>query len=244
MDPRKYTSVAHAALSFANPMSEAAIDRALSLMALPDGARVIDVGCGKGEVAARIARRWRGTVDAVDSSQPMCDEARRRSRGAPVVIHNRDAGAFVRSVPPATYDGAVCLGSSHALGGWAQALDQLRLIVKPGGEALIGEGVWENQPAQEYLAATGITLGEMPTLHGLLAAADQLGFNARWCTTATQREWDEYECAHARAIDDFVAANPADPEAPAMLTRSRAWRDAYRRWGRGTLGFALAILRR
>ncbi len=42
----------------------------------------------------------------------------------------------------------------------------------------------------------------------------------------------------------FAAANPSDPDAPAILARLRPWREGYLRWGRTTLGFALLLFRR
>ena len=36
----------------------------------------------------------------------------------------------------------------------------------------------------------------------------------------------------------------ATPDARAMLDRSRRWRDAYLRWGRDTMGFAVYLFYR
>lgn len=244
MDRHLYTAAAHHDLEFANPLSEPTIGRALGLLALPDGALVIDIGCGKGEIAVRIARRWRGTVDAVDASESMIAGVRARAQGSGVNAVLGDAGAFARAAQAGSYDGAVCIGSSHALGGALPALGEIARLLRPGGEALIGEGVWEREPPPEYLAATGIGRDEMPTLGALAAAAGAAGLAVRWAVTSTQREWDEYEWAHARGIESFAAQNPHHHDTGAMLARSRGWRAAYLAHGRGVLGFALLICRR
>lgn len=247
MDRHLYTAAAHARLDFANPIFGATIDRALAVLTLPDNARVIDIGCGKGELAVRIARRWggRGTgVDAVDSSALMIEETKRRGAGAPVNAVLADAGTFVAAAADASYDGAACVGSSHALGGAVPALSAIARLLRPGGEAIIGEGVWESEPSPDYLKATGMTAGEMPTIPDWTTAAEAAGLMVRWLVTASTREWDEYEWAHARGIEDFAEKNPQHPDAPTMLARSRAWRSAYLAGGRGTLGFALMVCRR
>ena len=40
------------------------------------------------------------------------------------------------------------------------------------------------------------------------------------------------------------ASSPTIPDVPAMLERIRRWRDAYLRWGRDTLGFAVYLFYR
>lgn len=244
MDRDLYTAAGHAALDFANPLSPGTIDRALSLLTLPDGARFLDIGCGKGELSVRLARRWRARVDAVDRSVMMIEELKRRSAGLNINVVVGDADTFTASAIPGTYDGVACIGSSHALGGWSAALGRIAALLRPGGEALVGEGVWEREPNAESLHASGMTREEMPALGDWAASAQRAGLDPRWVVTSTPREWDEYEWAHARGIEAFAAANPGHPETPAMLARSRAWRRAYAEWNRGVLGFGLMIARR
>ena len=244
MDKSKYTLAAHAGMDFANPFSSATIDRAVELLAL--GAisvrpRVIDVGSGNGELSSRIARRWEAQVDAVDASAGMCAEARRRGAGTGVTVHESDAGEFARRAAGGTYHGAVCIGSSHALRGTEPMIRELARLVARGGVVLIGEGVWEQAPSKEYLKETGIEAGEFQTLAGLVSLVEAASLRVGWATTATVSEWDEYEWGHVRGIEAFAEANPGDPDVPAMVARSRAWRSAYLKHGRGVLGFAMIV---
>lgn len=249
MNRDKYTAAAHAALDFANPLSSEAIDRAIAAMALEPGSTVIDIGAGKAALGARLAQRG-VACDCIERSPLMAAEARRRAAAIPeggggsISVHEVDAADYLARTPDSTCDGAACIGSTHALGGLAQTLAALRRVIRPGGWAIIGEGFWERSPDPEYLAATGIQAHEFTALAALSGAAMAAGLRTHLVLTASQREWDDYEWAHARGIEAWAADHPTDPDAPAMLARSRAWRDAYLRWGRGTLGFALLACRR
>jgi cyclopropane fatty-acyl-phospholipid synthase-like methyltransferase len=56
-DPWRYWAITHADLPIMNPLSQTTLDRAIERMALPPGARVLDIACGKGELLIRLARR-------------------------------------------------------------------------------------------------------------------------------------------------------------------------------------------
>jgi SAM-dependent methyltransferase len=243
----KYTAVAHAALDFANPFAIESLDRVVAAMGLVPGGTFLDIGAGKAALCARLASRA-VRCDAIERSPLMAAEARRRSGAnggtASVTVHEEDAADYVARTPDASYDGAACIGSTHALSGLPQTLAALHRVISPDGWALIGEGFWERPPPSEYLAATGIEAHEFTPLAGLSDAAMAAGLRTHLVLTASAREWDDYEWAHARGIETYAAAHRSDPDVPAMLARSRAWRDAYLRWGRGTLGFALVACRR
>jgi cyclopropane fatty-acyl-phospholipid synthase-like methyltransferase len=49
--------IAHDGLPFANPMGESAVDRTLRALRLPQAARVLETGCGRGELLLRALAR-------------------------------------------------------------------------------------------------------------------------------------------------------------------------------------------
>ncbi len=243
-----YTFIAHRTLPFANPFGEASIARLIDLLDLPPAAAVADFGAGSCELPIRLAERYQAQVAAVELSPRMAALARDRinarlvSRGLPggVTVHEGDAGAFRATMQPAAFDLTICIGSTHALGGYEKTLTVLKRLTRPGGRVLIGEGFWARPPSPDFLAATGIAAAEFAThAHNLDLATDG-GLSPHWSITASEREWDEYEWAHQRSIESFAAANPDFPAE--LLARSRAWRRAYWRWGRDTLGFGLYLL--
>jgi len=269
--PDLYTFVAHQDLAFANPFSPETIDRACGLLGSEcltprsqsgvespvkvAGSKVIDFGAGFCELPIRLAERFGCEVVAVELGARMAQAARTRIRSrlldcsppvarGGVTVHEGDAGRFRVQIPDHSFDCAICIGSSHALGGFQNTVDVLSRLTKPGGCILVGEGFWERDPAPADLVGTDVRFDEFTPLASLFDALRAAGTRPIWSVSATQREWDEYEWAHHRAIEAFAALYPGDPESRKLLTRGRLWRDMYVRSLRGLLGFALVLARK
>jgi SAM-dependent methyltransferase len=258
MDRTRFSFIAHGDLRLCNPASSARVDRALERLSLRAGATVLDIGAGKGEWLARLVRRWSARGVAVEPAGLFADEARRLHAdlvadgrltvvGATAAKFLADRHAAPIDAPPSpstsTFDAALCIGAAHAFGGYVPALEALTPLVRPGGALVFGHGHWKKKPDPAYLAALGDDESSLTSHAGVIRLALDRGLTPIWCTTVTDDEWDEYEWAYARNIENFVRDHPHDPDAPAMLARSRAWRDIVLSGGRDTLGFGLYIFR-
>jgi ubiquinone/menaquinone biosynthesis C-methylase UbiE len=226
-------------------VSSASIDRLLDAMSLAPGARVLDVGCGKGELLVRMAERHGIAGVGVDMNPAFLAAARTaaqtRAPGAALEFHEMDATRFVAT--PHSFDAAACVASTHAHGGYRQTLEALTAFVRPGGWELVGEGFWRQSPAPEYLAVLGGKVDELTDHQGNLAIAREAGLNLIESVVSTDDDWDQYEGMYARAVERYVREHPEDPDAAEMRERIARWQDAYIRWGRSTLGFALYLFR-
>lgn len=239
----KYSFVSHVGLSILNPIPAAKLDEVIELLPIDSRARVLDVGCGKGELLIRtIARHGCGGVGLDRSHAFLADAqaaAAARIPGARLELHAVDASAFV--VEPASYDAACCVGSTSIFGDTRAALRALARIARPGGFVLLGEGFWRKEPDPAYLASFGGRRDELVTHAETAAMGVAEGLVPHYACVASDDDWDRYEWLHCRAVERYAAENPHDPDAPALLARVRAWRDAYLRWGRETLGFGLYL---
>jgi cyclopropane fatty-acyl-phospholipid synthase-like methyltransferase len=151
MDRDTISALTHAGLPFANPLDPAAIDAAIAALDLPAGARVLDIGCGYGELLVRIKQAHPGvTTIGIEPAHQWAEAA--RARGVDEV---REA-MLEEGAPAAESLGLVCcLASSHAIGTWDRALAAMAEWTKPGGAALVGEGFWARTPTPAYLELLG-----------------------------------------------------------------------------------------
>jgi SAM-dependent methyltransferase len=246
MNPQKFSAIAHREHDYCNPISAAKIERLLDLLPLAESSRVLDLGCGRAELALRIIERFGSHVVAIDNSSLMLDAARERAQwtGALGRLHldNMDIGGF--DADPETFQLTVYLGAGGIDGGIAGICRKLKGWTQPGGYVLIGEGYWKRKAPSDYLAVLGGNDLEYLDHRGNVQAGIDAGLVPMHAAVASDDEWDEYEWKYARSIERFVREQPEDPDAVTMLDRIRRWRDAYLRWGRDTLGFGAYLFYR
>ncbi len=227
--------ITHGDLPFANPLAEADVDAAIAALSLPPAGTALDVGCGNGEILARVKRRHAVTTMGVEPSPRWAAVAHERVD----LVHT----ATLEEVAPmeGAWDLVVCVASSHAFGGWRQAFAGLRRLARPGGAALVGEGFWRRPPSGSYLESLGgASAAELPDHAGLLAGAEAAGWQVEAERVAADAAWAAYE--------ETLIANGERALAEHDDHALRAWvRRARSRWehpdGRDTLGFALLTLR-
>jgi SAM-dependent methyltransferase len=227
VDRAEASRIAHGDLVLYNPLSEAALDEAIALLALPRGARVLDVACGRAEVLRRVAERYEVDPAGYDADPALVN-------AAPPEL----AVTLAEAPPGETFDLVICIASSHALGGFPDALSALRDLVEPGGQLLLGEGYWRQPPGAAYLDALGgATEDELADYPGLMRAAEDAGFTPLYASVASDADWDRYEW--------HQILNSERSDRPELRERAERTRERLTMpGGRDTLGFALALFRR
>jgi SAM-dependent methyltransferase len=245
VDSQKFSEIAFRDRDILNPLSPASLDRIIDLCRPPEGSRVLDAGCGKGEFLLRLAQQRAVRGEGVDLSDRSVALARTRARLRGVQDRLRFRCANVRSLRPPRerYFLSVCLGATHAFGGLPRTLGTLRGWTQSRGWIVVGEGFWKRPPGAPYLAVLGATSDELLDDPGNVRVGEALGLKLveRWAST--REEWDDFEQVYADGIDGYARESPHDPDVPEMLRRIRRWRSAYLRWGRRTLGFGVYVFR-
>lgn len=247
MDRNKFSAIAHRNHLFSNPINEGKLMRALQLLSLDPSDKVLDVGAGKGELLIRVAEQFHTQATAIELYEGAIEEAKKKAAGrlqdGQISFLNQDAKEAVDAISPGEYGLAICIGSTHALGGLEETLRTLKKCVKKGGYLLIGEGYWKKQPSPDYLQALGATEDELSTHENNVKVGEDLGLIPLWAIVSSDDDWDEYEWLYSMSIENYCSEHPDDPDCIAMLARIRTWRRTYLKWGRDTLGFALYLFR-
>jgi ubiquinone/menaquinone biosynthesis C-methylase UbiE len=251
-DPFRFTTIAHQGRDLLGPVSGETVDAMIGELASAlDAAgisqlRVLDVGCGKGEMLVRTLEVLGGRGVGVEPNPAFAADARARIVARMPADHAAiiEAELDQASLPDHTFTVVICAGALHAFGGWREALTGMRRLVASGGLALMGPGYWQQPPASEYLAAFGGEEGEQESLPRTLSAAEDAGWQVLACHESSDAEWEDYEQSYAAQVRAWCAAHADDLDAPAFRERIETWNAAYRRWGRTTMGYALLLLRR
>ncbi|GAA2374801.1 SAM-dependent methyltransferase [Nonomuraea africana] len=239
MDRQLISHLAHADHPIAAPISEEHLDRLLRRVKPPEGARILDLGCGAGFWLIRLLELYGGaTADGVDISQPALDAARAAATEKGVSerlgLHLVSATDFSAAEP---YDLVLCVGSTHAFGGLTPTLEQMKSFLRPGGLALVGEGFYEREPSDELRA----DVGEYEDLARTVARAESSGFRTIHAHTSEPGEWDEYEWSWTGSLLRWALAHPGpdgDQARAAALEHRGLWLNGYR----GVLGFVTLLL--
>lgn len=243
MRPWKYHEITCADHEALNPASMVAFDELIALLNLSGRARVLDIACGAGGPLLRVAKAWNVDATGVD----LCPQFLTRAREASLRVNTGSSFRFVESDgakfsdEPESYDLAMCLGASWVFGGHRNTLKALAGFVRPGGLIMAGEPFWANDPPSEYLEATGETREGYGTHFTNVRDGVQEGLSLLFTIVSEKRDWDRYEGLRWQAAERYAAANPEDPDVPEILDRARGWRDAYLKWGREVVGWAVYL---
>ncbi len=237
-DPGRYSVLGHRGMPLWHPNDPGALERLIDAARLGPESSVLDVGCGRAEVALRIIERTDARVRAVDVSPAAIAIARdAASRRDPRGRLDAVCAPF-DATGEAPVDLAVCIGSTHVLGGFDGTLTALGALLRPGGRLLIGEGFWAEEPDPQWLDRR--FGGQRDAFCDLKALRARLAWG--WRVVAehqvSRAGWLAYESGHNA---NLRAAQ--GPDAAAMRARSDGWHGDWKRWG-SALGFGLWLAAR
>jgi SAM-dependent methyltransferase len=221
-----------------NPTSEEKIRLLGDRLRLTPATSVLDIACGKAGPAVVLAREFGCRITGVERAPEFAAAARERvvaaGLGDLIEIVEQDASELV--LEPERYDVTMCLGASFVWNGLAATLAALSPAARAGGYVVVGEPYWRRWPLPSdvddggfvSLAATAQRFADagLPVVH-LIASSDD--------------DWDRYESLHWRAIEEWLAEHPDDPDAPTFRERNGRLRDRYLREQRELLGWAIFV---
>ncbi len=238
-------------LTFLSPLSS---DRADTLVhwlvsELRPGGRVLDAGCGWGELALLVAAAAPG-VRVVGIDHDADSLTRARGRAAALGIEDRVEFLLgdAATTGPDRVDGLVAIGASQVWGpevtrglplDYEAALTGIRSRVGRGSPVVYGEAVWTRSPTSEATAPLSGRADEFVSVADLVDLTVRSGFAPVGVAEATPEEWDDFESGFTARYARWLATHEeAHPDAATVRSRAARQRDAYLRGYRGVLGMA------
>jgi ubiquinone/menaquinone biosynthesis C-methylase UbiE len=104
----------------------------LSILGVPRGARVLEIGCGRGIALAPIVQqRAPARLVGLDVDQGLLDEAAGHVAGLPVELICGDVRAL--PFPDASFDAVIDFGTTYHIGRPLDALREISRVLAPGG---------------------------------------------------------------------------------------------------------------
>jgi avermectin B 5-O-methyltransferase len=129
-------------------MTDTLVDR----LRLAAGERVLDLGCGTGRPALRIAERYPVEVTGITISPEQAEMARARADGGgdrPGRVEFVLADATAMSFPDACFDAVLAIESLEHMPDQAAVLSTISRLLKPGGRLVCAQPVTHRLPGDD-----------------------------------------------------------------------------------------------
>ena len=198
--------------------------------------RVLDLACGRCGPAIILAETFGCQIVGVERAPEFVKVARERVAEAglePLIeVIERDVREFPRE--PNAFDAALCLGASIIWDGLDGTLAALAPRVVPRGHIVVGEPFWRQWLLPEEIDPEGFA-----SLSGTIERFKAADLVPIGLVAASEDDWDVYESLHWRALEDWLADNPNDPDATEIRQLHEEARDQYLTVRLGLLGWAI-----
>jgi SAM-dependent methyltransferase len=236
-----YYAVAERDHEIQNPTSAEKIALLGNYLRLRPEARVLDLACGKGGPAALLASTFGCTVLGIERAPEFVEAARERVAGVGVgdLVEIVEADAHAFALEPEAWDAALCLGASFVWDDLAGTLAALAPAVRPGGHVVVGEPYWREWPLPRGVDDQGFV-----ALRETVGRFESAGLALQGIIASSLDDWDRYESLHWRALEEWLDANPRDPDASEIRGLHERNRDNYLSFERELLGWAIFVARK
>ena len=233
----RYYVVAESRHELQNPTSAEKLVLLGRRLDLRPGSRVLDVSSGRGGPALLLARTFECSVEGIEISPDFhrVAEERASAQGLGHLVSFRLTDAAQEVLPDDAYDAALCLGASFVYGGLAPTVDALSPAVRPGGHVVVGEPFWRRLPLPgDYEERNE----PFTSFEGTVDVFEATGLPVVSVIASSDDDWDAYETLHWQAVEDWLVAEPSDPDADEIRSRHEHCKRVYLRHRREHLGWA------
>ena len=228
-------------MELVNPTSPEKVVAVGRATGLKPGSRVVEYGCGYGEVLALWAMHFGVSGLGLELRPKACERARQKmaARALSDRIEIVCGDAAAHPVEAGAYHVAACVGASFIWSGFQAALHAMRPALRPDGRIVIGEPYWLAATVPPEYARREAAVYSEPELLEIIRAE---GFELEYVSHASRDEWDRYAAGDWQGLVRWLEENPDHPDRAEVLAHLRESQDEYVRYIRECLGWALYVL--
>jgi cyclopropane fatty-acyl-phospholipid synthase-like methyltransferase len=139
----------------ANRAQERQTEYHIETLGLKAGEHLLDIGCGTGLPAVRMAQRSGGRVTGINVSREHLTRAEEtaRSEGVSDRVSFRYGNAMALDFPDESFDAAMSIDVYDHLSDRQKAFHETARVLRPGGHFMMSEFTLRGTPSEEELAA-------------------------------------------------------------------------------------------
>jgi SAM-dependent methyltransferase len=187
---------------------------------LPTAAQIADIGCGSGEITARLAARYaQAELVGVDILEDSVAYARRRYASLAPRVRFEQGDAFELKLAAGQFDLVVCRHMTQAVPEPQRVLAELQRICRPGG--------WVHVLSEDYAmihAPAGAVDPDRLWHDGVIAFARATGSDAR----VGRRTWSMMQQLGFEELHvDYIVVDTIRVPRATFAAIIVAWRDGY-----------------
>jgi SAM-dependent methyltransferase len=232
--------IGEAELDILSPVSGERFIKLGEYLGLNSRSRVIDFGCGKGELLALWGKHFGVSGLGIDIRRSCATRAKQRlaEAGLDDRIEVIEGKATELDRAREKYDIAVCIAASYAWEGYPNAIAGMKNFLKPTGKIAIGEPHW----IKENIIHSHCEKEPFFTEPELLEITREAGFDFEFMFRASREDIDNYEARHWQGFLRWIEANPDHPELDQIIQHLHKNQKEYFEFDRDNLGWAIYIL--